>query len=101
MPTWPRTLDFLTARRTRLVLTWLVLVGAVGHHAWQAWVNFRSPKRPDGNDGHTSIYYGGQWMMGRLLVLGHGRELYSRPRHLEVARVGYPHDREPPNADVH
>jgi arabinofuranan 3-O-arabinosyltransferase len=100
MPTWSRTLEFLTARRTRLVLTWLVLIGAVVHHAWQGWVNFRAPDRPDRNDGHTSIDYGGQWMMGRLLVLGHGRELYSRARHLEVARTAYPRDREPPTADV-
>src|SRR5829696_5283526 len=96
-----RTLDFLTARRTRLVLSWLVLLGAIGHRGGQAWVNCRVPDRPDGNDGHTSIDYGGQWMMGRLLVLGHGRELYSRTRHLEVARTAYPRDREAPNAGEH
>src|SRR5829696_1767930 len=96
-----RTLDFLTARRTRLVLSWLVLLGAIGHRGGQAWVNCRVPDRPDGNDGHTSIDYGGQWMMGRLLVLGHGRELYSRTRHLEVARTAYPRDREAPNASEH
>jgi arabinofuranan 3-O-arabinosyltransferase len=96
-----RTLAFLTARRTRLILSWLVLLGAIGHRGWQAWVNCRNADRPDGNDGHTSIDYGGQWMMGRLLVLGHGRELYSRPRHLEVARASYPVDREAPKASEH
>jgi hypothetical protein len=96
-----RTLAFLTARRTRLVLTWLVLLGTIGHRGYQAWVNFRAPDRPDGNDGHTSIDYGGQWMMGRLLVLGHGRELYSRARHLEVARSAYRVDREAPGASEH
>jgi hypothetical protein len=39
--------------------------------------------------------------MGRLLVRGHGRELYSRERHLEVAREAYPIDREAPNQDPH
>lgn len=96
-----RTLAFLTARRTRLVLAWLILLGAVGQRGWQAWINFRVPDRPDRNDGHTSIDYGGQWMMGRLLLLGHGRDLYSRARHLEVARESYPQDREAPNASEH
>jgi hypothetical protein len=96
-----RTLDFLTARRTRLILSWLVLLGAVGHRGYQAWVNCRAPNRPDGNDGHTSIDYGGQWMMGRLVVLGHGRDLYSRARHLEVARASYPVEREAPDAPEH
>jgi hypothetical protein len=100
-PARSRLLAFVTARRTRIVLTWLVLLGAVGHRGWQAWVNFRAPDRPDGNDGHTSIDYGGQWMIGRLLVLGHGRELYKRERHLEVARAGYARDREAPNAAHH
>jgi arabinofuranan 3-O-arabinosyltransferase len=91
-------LEFVTARRTRLVLTWIVLLAALGHRAGQAWVNFRVPDRPERNDGHTSIDFGGQWMMGRLLVLGYGQELYSRPRHLEVARAGFPRDHQPPHA---
>jgi arabinofuranan 3-O-arabinosyltransferase len=96
-----RALDFLTARRTRLILAWVALLAAAGHRVGAAWVNFRHADRADGNDGHTSIDFGGQWLMGRLLVLGHGRELYSRSRHLEVARASFPHDREPPNATDH
>jgi arabinofuranan 3-O-arabinosyltransferase len=96
-----RTLAFLTARRTRAVLAWIALIAAVGHRAGQGWINFRQAERPDGNDGHTSIDFGGQWMMGRLLVTGHGRELYSRARHLEVARAAYRIEREPPNKAIH
>jgi hypothetical protein len=96
-----RTLLFLTARRTRVYLAWAALLILVGHRAGQGWLNFRAHDRPDGNDGHTSIDFGGQWMMGRLLVLGHGRELYSRERHLEVAREAYPIDREPPGKSPH
>lgn len=96
-----RALDFLTARRTRVWLAWLALLIAVGHRAGQGWVNFRDPHRATGNDGHTSIDFGGQWMMGRLLVLGHGRELYSRARHLGVARAAYPHAQEPPGKTPH
>jgi len=96
-----RVLDWLSARRTRQVIMWLALAGAVGHRGVQAWINFRVEERPDKNDGHTSIDYGGQWMMGRMLILGHGRELYSRARHLEVARASYPRNREAPGATDH
>lgn len=90
----------LTDRRTRLVLAWLVLALAVGQRGWAAWRNFSVPDRPEGTDGHTSIDFGGQWMMGRLLVLGHGRELYSRETHRRVANHSYPRDREPPHQTV-
>src|SRR5262245_64870600 len=96
-----RVLDWLSAPRTRQVIMWLALLGAVGHRGVQAWINFRVEERPDGNDGHTSIDYGGQWMMGRMLILGHGRELYSRAKHLEVAREAYPRDSEATGATDH
>lgn len=96
-----RVFEFLTARRTRIVVTWLILVGAFGHRTVQAWINFRVPQRPDRNEGHASIDFGGQWMMGRLVVLGHNHELYSRPRHLEIARESYPVERESPDASNH
>lgn len=96
-----RALEFLTARRTRLVLTWLVLLAAIGHRGVQAWINFRVEERPDKNDGHTSIDFGGQWMMGRLLVLGNGRELYSRERQLAVARASYSRAHEAPGTTEH
>ena len=96
-----RTLEFLAARRTRLVVIWVILLSAVGHRGAQAWINFQVKDRPDGNDGHTSIDYGGQWMMGRMLLLGHGREMYSRGKHLEVARAGFPREREAPGATDH
>src|SRR5947209_9833218 len=96
-----RALKFLTARRTRVYLAWAALLIAVGHRAGQGWVNFRQADRPVGNDGHTSIDFGGQWMLGRLLVLGHGRELYSRQLHLDVARQAYPVEEEPSDANQH
>lgn len=94
-------LEVLTTRKARLLFTWLILIGTIAHHAIQGWINFEVENRPDHNDGHTSIDFGGQWMMGRLLLLGHGRELYSRERHLEVARESYKQEREAPNATEH
>jgi hypothetical protein len=96
-----RALQFFTARRTRLVLTWLVLLSALIHRGASAYINFRTADRPDWNDGHTSIDFGGQYLLGRILVLGHGRELYSRDRHLAVAREAYRHDREPARSTDH
>ncbi|HEX3150279.1 MAG TPA: glycosyltransferase family 87 protein [Gemmataceae bacterium] len=96
-----RILAFLTDRRTRAVLAWAALLLLIGHRAGQAWINFKQELRPCGNDGYTSIDFGGQWMLGRLLVTGHGQELYSRERHLEIARVAYPRDQEPPNKATH
>ena len=92
-----RALAVLTSRRARVYMTWAVLLVLLGHRAGQGWLNFRQADRPAGNDGYTSIDFGGQWMMGRLLVLGHGRELYDRQRHLAVARSAYPVEGEPPN----
>ena len=94
-------LSLLTSRRARVLLAWAALLIFLGHRAGQGWLNFREPTRPSGNDGYTSIDFGGQWMMGRLLVLGHGRELCSRQRHLEVAREAFPVAGEPPNKWPH
>ena len=58
-------------------------------------------RRVDGNAGHRSIDFGGQWLMGRMLVTGHGRELFSRPRQWEVTQQAYPPDRESPNSEQH
>jgi hypothetical protein len=52
-------------------------------------------RRAGGNSGHAQIDFGGQWLMGRMIVLGHGRELYHRQRQWEVARAGFPVEDEP------
>ena len=46
-------------------------------------------QRADGNSGHTQIDFGGQWLMGRMLATGHGRELYHRQVQRQVLRAGY------------
>src|SRR5262249_39550299 len=45
-----------------------------------------APSRRDGNHGHATIDFGGQYLMGRMLVTGHGRELYNRNVQREVLR---------------
>src|SRR4051794_17973576 len=43
-------------------------------HRTFGWSWFAQEKmRTDGNDGHTSIDFAGQWLMGRMLTKGYGR----------------------------
>lgn len=88
---------WLGARRTIAVMLWFFAIGVGVHHIWHArrWLadGPQTPeplRRADGGSGHTHIDFGGQWVMGRMLVLGHGRELYHRERQWEVVRAGFP-----------
>jgi arabinofuranan 3-O-arabinosyltransferase len=83
-------------RWTRLAIAWFIVLAASAIASYYAWGNFRNDKRADGNGGHTAIDFAGQWLMGRMLVEGHGRELYVRSRQLDVLRAAYPvEDQEP------
>ena len=59
--------------RVRLAIAWIALALAVGLRGHQAWRNFNVDERADGNQGHTLIDFGGQYMFGRMLLEGHGR----------------------------
>lgn len=90
-------------RYTRGVVAWLaalITVGLVFHQGWHAFDNHggNDGKRQDGNSGHTTIDFGGQWMMGAMLVQGHGKELYNRRIQRDVLTAAYPRDREDPKA---
>src|SRR5262245_24343192 len=98
---------FIKHRWTRYVASWLVVLGLAAHLHYLAWHAFDSrtteteKKRRDGNDGHVSIDFAGQWMMGRMLVLGHGRELYRVDRHYEVLQSAFPFEDEAPIQEKH
>ncbi|MBY0512723.1 MAG: DUF2029 domain-containing protein [Gemmataceae bacterium] len=94
---------WLGTRRAVAILLWLVTLATAAHHFHRARTWFATKpatpdhlRRADGNEGHTYIDFGGQWVMGRMLVLGHGRELYHRDRQWEVVRAGYPVEWEAP-----
>jgi hypothetical protein len=94
---------WLGTRRTLAVALWLVTLTTAAHHLHHArtWFATRPTtpehlRRADGNEGHALIDFGGQWVMGRMLVLGHSRELYHRDRQWEVVRAGYPVEWEAP-----
>src|SRR5260370_2304649 len=92
---------FLVHPIPRYLVSWLI-AGAV---AWQctanAWDAFRDDKRRDGNSGHTAIDFGGQWLMGRMLVTGQGRFLYERNHLRNEFRAGYPRQLEAPDPKNH
>ena len=88
---------WLGNRRAIAVILWLITLTTAAHHLHHArtWFATKSLapehlRRADGNEGHALIDFGGQWVMGRMLVLGHGRELYHRDRQREVVEAGYP-----------
>jgi arabinofuranan 3-O-arabinosyltransferase len=101
----PRYWAWLGSRRAISVLLWLAALAAGAHMLWHAftWFDARPhapdfERRADGNGGHAQIDFGGQWVMARMLVLGHGRELYHRQRQWEVVRAGFPVADESPVA---
>jgi len=77
---------------------WVVVVAlAAGRYQTaRAWLA-NTPDTPagvrrpiDGSNGHTQIDFGGQWVMGRMIALGHGKQLYHRQVQRAVLRDGYP-----------
>jgi arabinofuranan 3-O-arabinosyltransferase len=88
---WPgRTVRFLLRRGTRRFLAWLALVICTAIAADWAWGCYDEPARSDGNYGHATIDFGGQWLMGRMLVTGNAGRLYDRFTEHRVLEEAYP-----------
>jgi arabinofuranan 3-O-arabinosyltransferase len=101
--TWlGRTALFLFHRVTRRVLAWLALLICTAIAGKYAWTCYDDPTRRDGNYGHATIDFGGQWLMGRMLVTGNGRRLYDRFTQRQVLEEAYPYtdSQEPRVADL-
>jgi hypothetical protein len=71
--------------------------------AWHTYDSERhadgTPIRPGDNDGHAKIDFGGQWLMGRMVVLGLGPHLYDRTYLRPVLTDAYPRADEIPEAE--
>jgi arabinofuranan 3-O-arabinosyltransferase len=83
-------LRFLLRPKVRWVMSWLLLLGAASVVSVEAWIAFNQAERSDGNRGHATIDFGGQWLMGRMIVEGQGRRLYVRNYLWTVAQHNYP-----------
>jgi len=98
LPAWARA---LTDRRFLYALAWLIALGIGTGRVINALQSWENKSRIDDNGGHVTIDFGGQWMMGRLLATGNGKELFVRPRQWEVAQRSYPVRFEDPNQEEH
>src|SRR5207249_6493292 len=98
MDTAPRT-TFLS-ERVRYALAWLLLLGGLAFGLHRSWHFLDKPERRDGNEGHVSIDFAGQWVMGRLLLEGHARRLYDRGVQRQVLRRAFPCEDEAPGQEV-
>jgi len=81
---------FLWRPRSRYVLAWLFALAVTAAFVYVSRHCFDRPGRGDGNAGHVYIDFGGQWLMGRMLVEGHGRHLYDLRYQRRVLRDHYP-----------
>jgi hypothetical protein len=62
-----------------------------------AYWAFEDTGRIDHNNGHAMIDFGGQWVMGRMLVEGRGRDLYHRNVQRNLVHRWFPPDDENPD----
>jgi hypothetical protein len=107
----PRWWEWFGTRSAALVAVWALCLGYAAQRLYHARTEFgdrpatpADKRRADGNSGHTQIDFGGQWVMGRMIATGRGRELYHREVQWEVVREGFPPSGESPytrrNADL-
>src|SRR5262245_14073657 len=102
-----RAFPFIVGPRGRSVLAWAVAAAMTAFLAYRAWhacdgshYELHSDRnRADGNLGHALIDFGGQWLMARMLVEGHGRELYHREMQRKVLIRAYPRSDEGPTQE--
>jgi hypothetical protein len=104
---WPARPDpwtitcFLLQSRPRYWLCWFITLCIASGSLYTAWTCWNDRERGDGNWGHAAIDFGGQWLLGRMIVEGRGRHLYDREHHQVVLQAGYPEADEKPNAPKH
>jgi hypothetical protein len=83
-------------RRSRYALSWLAVTVAGGVSLVLAWNQFNNRRRHDGNEGHVTIDFGGQYLMGRMLLKGNIHHLYHRNYQRKVLREIFPTEDEDP-----
>lgn len=91
-----RAVRFALHATTRYAAAWLLALGLGAGYLHWAWHFFDEPRRADGNQGHVFIDFGGQWLLGRMIAEGHGRQLYHRGIQREVICRSYPRAAEIP-----
>jgi hypothetical protein len=85
-----RYIRLLLSPGNRRAITWIALLICTYIAVKWAWDCYDDPGRRDGNYGHATIDFGGQWVMGRMLVTSNGRALYDRVALRGVLEEAYP-----------
>jgi len=91
----------ITLRRALLAFAWLLCAIVAWQRFYHGVHEFDTEQRAPstlfgyGNNGHAQIDFGGQWLMGRMIVTGQGKHLYDRNRHWNTLREGYPASGDP------
>jgi arabinofuranan 3-O-arabinosyltransferase len=86
--------------KTRYWLSWILAGAAASIYLFFSWHHFDDPQRRDGNRGHTFIDFGGQYLLGRMVVRGQGKHLYHRSYQREVLHEAYPAENESPMQEI-
>lgn len=87
----------LLSAQVRAALCWLAALACGASLAHRAFHARDDDERGDGNSGHAQIDFGGQWLMGRLLLTGRGHEVYHRQVQWAELRRAFPVRREAPS----
>jgi len=87
---------FRTFPRTRYFAAWLLALLTASLYLYFSWHHFDDSERRDGNRGHTFVDFGGQYLMGRMLVRGQGRHLFDRSVQRQVLQESYARENERP-----
>jgi hypothetical protein len=88
--------DFDISTWTRYFTAWMLAVTTAGIYLYFSWHHFDNPDRRDGNRGHTFMDFGGQYLLGRMLVCGKGQHLFDRTEQHKVLQQAYPRENESP-----
>src|SRR5713226_4681314 len=88
------------SQRSHYVLCWLLAIGTAASYLYFSWHHFDDPQRRDGSRGHTFVDFGGQYLLGRMLIAGQGRHLYDRSSQREVLQNVYPRENENPRQET-
>jgi hypothetical protein len=91
--------QFLLLPTPRYVICWIIAVWIAGITMYESWNCWNEPARRDGNWGHATIDFGGQYLMGRMIAEGRGHRLYSRQDHRAVLEAAYPREDCKPDAE--
>jgi arabinofuranan 3-O-arabinosyltransferase len=98
----PASWQWLARRRIWFVIAWIAASSGLVQryvHSRDEFANQKSytpdQLRPTGGRGHLQVDFGGQWLMGRMVAMGHGRSLYDRNVQWAIVRAGYPRADEP------